>query len=248
VIVAGPGLLIVGSRLRNAYFDNAIRQDAIGRGYFSGRAMKEAGQAVVLRDAAGLEKLLPEIDVNREGSRGMTLVRLAVERAEAGQFDPQGQRTALAVLRALLENGAKANPGMEAATKVKDQEILRALLEAGADANLKANGEAVVFPWINVLPAKNLRLLAKHGADINSKDRHGTPLILRAAQGDNWEVVAVLLELGADREQADRQGLTLRSLVADRVRHYRQESAMPEGMGRVRAMLETQPGTSPEVH
>src|SRR5437764_737397 len=50
VIVAGPGLVVAGARLRSALIDRQVRENAGGGGYFSGRDLKRAAAAVVRRD------------------------------------------------------------------------------------------------------------------------------------------------------------------------------------------------------
>jgi ankyrin repeat protein len=89
------------------------------------------------------------------------------------------------------------------------------------------------------MPVENFRLLHEHGANLSAIDQIGTPLILKAAEEENWPVVSYMLEHGANLRQADRQGRTLALLVADRLASYAQSGReVPSGLQRVNTLLE----------
>jgi hypothetical protein len=111
-VVAGPGLLIAGIHLRSAYLDYAIAQNAAGRGYFSGQALKDMGQAVVRRDVAALRQSAPKANVNEVGSDGMTLLRLAVMEADSAQSGGKNPPSEVPIVRVLIALGAKPDSGL----------------------------------------------------------------------------------------------------------------------------------------
>jgi ankyrin repeat protein len=215
MVVAGPGLLIAATRLRSATIDYQVRKNAEGSGYFSGRAMKRAGVAVVHRDLPALRALGKTFDANATGTRGMTLMELAVTQAE---LPPATNGTSsLDVVRALLALGADPNAGLALATKLPNDSTLLALLDAGAKPGFATDRGPVVFEWLNVMPVGNLVALLDHRLDPNITDNAGVPLIIAAAQGDRWDVVLLLMDRGADASRGDRQGMRLADVVQSRL-------------------------------
>ena len=238
VIVAGPGLLIAGARVRDAYLSYSIRQDAEGTGYFSGSAQKQLAAAVVHRDLAAVQKIAPMVDVNADGKKGTTFLSLAIEEEFGAEWSKREMPSELPIVRELLAHGAKPNPGLKTATKVPDAEFIRALLDAGADPNLKIENSPVVYNWLTVMPVANFELMAEHGLDLNSTDEYGTPLAQRAAESEKWEIVVYLIEHGADVKRGDKNGRTLSALIDDRIQSYKtSEREIPEGLMRVKSLL-----------
>ena len=217
-IVAGPGLVIAGTQIKSFYIDYQVEQNRLGRGYFSGHTMKAMGEAVVKGDLEAMRRLAPGIDLNTvaqpEEQPGMTLMRLAAENAS----DKNGDKTApedLAVIKTLLELGAKPNPGLDAALRIKDPAILRVLLEAGADPNMKYDPDHfMVFRWLAVMPVESVRLMAKHGPDLNITEQSST-LCVNASLDERWDIVSVLMDLGADFRKPNDSGRTV-ALEAER--------------------------------
>lgn len=237
-IVAGPGLLLGGVRVRSAWIDHLVRQNALGRGYFGGSALKRMGAAVVRRDTAALLALAPEVDVNHEGKGGMTLLRLAVDQAfESGGAD-SSIPSALPVVRTLIGLGARPEQGLEVATKLADPEYLRVLLEAGANPGHRTSEGPVIFAWLGVMPVTNLRVLADHGLDLNLTDRYGAPLLVAAAEQDRWDLIELLLDRGADPGRRDRHGRAVGDVVLDRITSATSYGRpAPPGLERIRARL-----------
>jgi len=195
LVVAGPGLFIGWGQIRNVYIDHRVAQDAAGSGYFSGRAMKAMGAAVVKRDVQTLRELGPAVQVNIEGEGGMTLLALAAGLADA---DAPGAASVLPVVEVLLSLGAKPAQAMETATKLTDPALLRLLLDAGGDPNMKArDGQPLVFRWLAVMPLPTMRLLAERGLDLNATF-HGDPLAVVLAIKQRRDLLAFLIEQGAD--------------------------------------------------
>ena len=246
-IVAGPGLIVAGARLRSAMIDYRVRQNAAGSGYFSGRDLKRAAAAVVRRDVSTLAALNRNVDVNTKGTRGMTLMELAVTQAFESSATPSGGSTSLEVVRALLSRGADPNAGLEIATKLPDSTILLALLDAGAKPGSANDHGPVVFQWLNVMPLANFTALLEHGLDVNLSDAFGTPLIIATAENDRWNFVLLLMDRGADAARVARNGRRLGDVVQSRIESTTERPPeMKADIARVRARLAAEePQTTP---
>ena len=237
-VVAGPGLILAATRLRSAAIDYRVRQNAAGSGYFSGRHLKRAAEAVVRRDTATIAALDRTVDVNAKGTRGMTLMELAVTEAFESPAAPAGGATSLEVVKALLSRGADPNAGLETATKLDSSAILAALLDAGAKPGYATDHGPVVFQWLNVMPLSSFTLLLDRGLDVNTNDAFGTPLIIAAAENDRWNFVLLLMDRGADATRVARNGTRLADVVQSRVESTSERPAeMKADIARVQQRL-----------
>ena len=230
-IVAGPGLVIAGTQIKSFYIGYQVEQNRLGRGYFSGSTMKAMGAAVVKGDLEEMRRLAPKIDLDTvaqpEGAPGMTLMRLAAENAS----DKNGDKSApedLAVIKTLLELGAKAGPGLDAALRIKDTAILRLLLEAGADPNMKYDdNQLVVFRWLAVMPVEAVRLMAQHGLNLNITE-YASPLCVKALLDERWDIVSALVDLGADFRKPDDSGRTVAAEAEKRLAEAASNGQTPD--------------------
>lgn len=246
IIVAGPGLLIGGARLRSAAIDYQVHQNSTGRGYFSTRGLKRAGAAVVQRDVAALAALDRSVDVNTKGRHGVTLMELAVSQAFDSTAWSSAGSTPLDVVRALLARGADPNAGLEIATKLPDTTILSALLGAGAKPGFTNDNGPVAFQWLNVMPPANFIALLDHGLDVNLNDAFGTPLIIAAAENDRWNFVLLLMDRGADASRIARNGTRLGDVVQSRIESTSERPPEMKGdIARVQARLTARPQSTP---
>ena len=153
-------------------------------------------------DPAAAERALTAgADVNARGAHGVTPLEFAV-----GTFRKK-------VVRVLLGHGADSAArdveGNNAVTIAllawsRDPELLRMLLAAGADPNTRMNDDDPIISAMNAFnDLEGIRLLHKAGADIDIRTRTGKPLIVEAANIENWDVVWLLLELGARYDYSD---------------------------------------------
>jgi hypothetical protein len=237
IVVAGPGLFIAGGQIRSAYIDYVVRQNALGRGYFSSTAMKAMGAAVVQGDIATLQRLGPTVDVNAVGERGRTLIGMATEQA----FDVPDEKLARrnrAVIETLLRLGAKPGPAMSAAVKLKEPAVLQALLDAGGDANgLTERGSALVFEGLNIMPVENLRVLIEHGLNVNAV-QYNTPLAVEVTLQRRWDLLLLLAQSGADLRKPRGDGRNVADELAIRVEEAKSEGHEPPAdLVRVRELL-----------
>jgi hypothetical protein len=237
IIVAGPGLFIIGGQVRSAYIGYVVRQNTQGRGYFSTTAMKEMGAAVVQGDLVTLQRLGPTVDVNAVGDRGTTLIAMATEQA-FDVPDEKRARRSRAVIETLLRLGAKPGPAMSAALKIKDPAVLSALLEAGADPNaLTEQGAPLVFEWLSIMPVENLRLLVRHGLDVNVL-QYNTPLAVEVTLKRRWDLLLLLAQSGADLSKPRDDGRNVADELAIRVEEAKSEGhEPPPDLLRVRELL-----------
>lgn len=215
-IVAGPGLLIAGTRVRSAFIDRQVRNNAQGSGYFSG-TMASAGAAVVKGDLAALRALQGKIDVNARGTDGMTLMQLASEQVNQPTARSGGMVAPLEIVRTLIELGARANDGLAEATRMKDPALLRLLLDAKADANFAVDSQPIVFEWLSVTTTEHLTLLIDHGLNLNVTNSSATPLLVACAQADRWDLVRLLIARGVNVSHTDRDKRTAHDVVVDRL-------------------------------
>jgi len=237
LIVAGPGLFIAGGQIRSAYIDYVVRQNVLGRGYFSSPAMKAMGAAVVDADLVTLQRVGPTVDVNAVGEGGKTLIGMAADQAFDAPDEKRARRR-LAVIETLLRLGAQPGPAMSAALKVNDPAVLKALLDAGADPNAMTDqGSALVFEWLSILPVQNLRLLIQHGLDINVV-QYDTPLAVEVTLKRRWDLLLLLAESGADLRKPRNDGRNVADELAIRVEEAKAEGREPPPeLLRVRELL-----------
>ena len=113
----------------------------------------------------------------------------------------------------LLENGADPNvqtkslsgdttpPSvMEAAALMENTEYLRLALKHGGNANFSAGigKDTVIYEAILNHRIGNVRTLIKAGADMNHRNFSGITPMMKAASIDQYDIVHLLLEAGAD--------------------------------------------------
>lgn len=241
IIIAGPGLFLAGSQIRNLYIDYQIGQNARGRSYFEGKAGKAMGEAVVNGDLVAIERLAREVDVNAVGKRQVTLISLAAERMSEADT-PERANQQLEVIRTLLKLGARPDPALATAVKVKDPAVLQALLEAGAKPNQGASEDRpLVFDWLAVMPLENLRLLIAHGLDVNAQER-GIPLAFAMANHQRWDLLLLAAQHGADLAVQREDGRSGGSEVMRRIEEARASGQEPAPeLSRLQALTDADP-------
>jgi len=173
--------------------------------------------------------------LKRRKKRVAMMEELLKKGADANSYDENGQSVLSIALSyrcyicvdLLLASGANVNdggkhrvPGLDSlarpplywAIQKQDAYLFNKLIQAGADVNkVHSNDQttpvfaAVKFGNSN---AEMLRLLIKHGAKINIRDKdYWTPL-LNASSSADIEVLDVLLKAGADVNQGNWHGWT----------------------------------------
>ena len=67
-----------------------------------------------------------------------------------------------------------------------------------------------------------IRLLARHGADLNTQDRKGRTPLHRATYEGRVEAAEALLDAGADPTVLNRNGRTAFEIARKEARHFRE--------------------------
>ena len=151
------------------------------------------------------------VDVNARGTQNATPLFWAMQN--------------LAGFTRLLELGADPNVVygdggsiMRLVVQTKDTSYLETVLKFGGDPNLVASDmkNTPIFQAIGApSEEKVINLLLEAGADINARDSYGTvPLMIAAGRG-KFDVVYLLLTLGADYRLTDNNGVSLMDDIAN---------------------------------
>lgn len=108
---------------------------------------------------------------------------------------------------------------------------LEALLACGADPNRRFDFESRVdgrkelgvFALMYVVSAEAVRILVRHGADVDAPSSNGMTALMGAAFWGDEEIVQALLQCGADptlkRHGPHYEGFTAHDLALDRLRY-----------------------------
>ncbi len=150
------------------------------------------------------------------------IVALLLERGAEVNRPPPALTSAIGnptMMRALLDAGAKPDPGLISALWNVDYDSVEMLLAAGADIRHPAVddtlSELVQYGTYNMA-----RFLIDRGANVNGVDDHRgrTALHWTAVRGAGKEFVTYLLDRGADPSIRDRDGTTALDIARDRKR------------------------------
>ncbi len=201
-LAAAPAVLVVATQMytRAQFKANSNAQGDLT--FFRAGPMRDIVEAIRRNDAATVAALAPKVDVNGTGMADMTLLVSALRQLRT---TPDRHE----VLAVLLKAGADPNKGidyeipLEMALQVVGKsgpEPVRLLLEAGANPNaLNSSGTPLFFAGAgNSADVEILKLLIKHGADLNLTGPKGERVLFAAANARNWKAVLFLLEQGVD--------------------------------------------------
>jgi hypothetical protein len=200
--------------------------------YFHAGPMRDIAAAISRNDAATVASLAPQVDLNRRGYSGMTLLMSAFRQLEVTP-------DRLEVLRALLKAGADPNAGtnelsleraIQISVKTGPEPVLM-LLAAGAKPNAKNSfGTPVYFAATGrPISIDILKALLDHGADLKAQGHQGSSVVFQAAISANWKAVLLLIQRGADWKQIRTpDGLTFRDMLESHSRVYGEEGGLAE--------------------
>jgi ankyrin repeat protein len=170
--------------------------------------------AAAQKDLPRVRRLIQQgANVNERTDRGETPLYEAIERQP-----PNNHRDNLPVVRELLNAGADPNEvqvfSMNAllvslTRDYANSDVTLLLLSAGAKpAQECGNGDSEISLATQNLNVEVVRALIAHKAPINCHDKHGVTALHWAALNGQADLVALLLQSGADRTLRDLAGHT----------------------------------------
>ena len=167
--------------------------------FFSAGIQQRLEVAIRSDDVSAIDQLLAGgAQVNARGLHDVTPLMIAV--------DAQSPRAVAALLR------AGANPNLKAADRAgavhlavesrtavpNGRDILAMVMKAGGDPNtLRPDGDPVIVRFSYDHDLEDIRWFASLGANLDIDGRTHRPIISDIAYGQNWDVVWVMIELGA---------------------------------------------------
>lgn len=215
---------------------------------FADARVNRAAEAVIAGDTSALQARLAEggLDFTARNGDGRTLLGLAVERATDWGAVP----AALASVRVLLEAGVP--PAQDALAPARTPaepdghllttwvfhrspaapQVLDLLLQHGGEKNpVDASGQPMLMSTEMTLPF--LEVLARHGADLavldtTRTDRPAYTGPMTAAVFGNWDQVLFYLDHGLDAAYTAPDGVSLRTLVAEKDKEGVRDAAFLE--------------------
>jgi len=180
--------------------------------YFKTASGKRVADAILLDDVERIGDLINKgVDIDFVGEEGMTPLFWALAHRKRNSF------------RFLLESGADPNRAIDRGrgkgsvsvmqlVAVMDEPVyLEIALENGGSPNSPdAYGDrTILFESIMRAKPTNVRVLVNAGSEIDWKDSSGKTPLLIAASVNNYQLVHLLLDLGADPKIADKYGQDL---------------------------------------
>jgi hypothetical protein len=177
---------------------------------FTDIKVRELASAAADGNVKQIDNLIASgVQINARGKDGVTPLMWALYHLNKDGY------------KALLEKHAdpnlQENDGdsvMEWAAQLKDSSYLQLALEHGGNPNLVDSHSAYdrfpIFSAIQLAPDtnENVALLVKAGADLNVVSPTGTPLTA-AATRNQYEIVFLLLQAGADYKKPNNSGKTV---------------------------------------
>lgn len=180
------------------------------REYFKDEAVVSLVRAAYRGDVVEVRKLVNSgVNVNYVGKDNVTPLYWLITESGYANID---------AFKELLKSGAnpiydKHKSGRSAlliAARRPSSEYLMAIIESGADINHYHINEptdpTAIFHALQMHRYENLKLLIKHGANIESKNDAGRTPILEASMIHDWQGVYILLVNGADYNTKDDFG------------------------------------------
>lgn len=159
-------------------------------------------RAIAADDPMGVEAALKAgARVEAFGAHGVTPLIYAVG---------TGKLRAVEVLLRHGADTAAADAGGDTAVTLavtgrkRFPDLLPMILKAGGNPNSRMpNGEPVLTVLSLARDREGLRLLKDAGADVDLRGRDGRPLIVGAGLGQDWDIVWLLIRLGAKFDYPD---------------------------------------------
>ncbi len=172
--------------------------------------------------------------INTLDDRNFSALNIAVERAD------------LAMVKALLANGANPNAGENASPLVSsmkavsllskkfDPTMATDLLKAGADIKGTRGRETALYQASLIGSVEAIEFLIKNGVDINQRTELGESMMMVAGYSDHWKAVEVLLKNSGDPAVKNSRNLTLSDVaLSSRLRPDSEEGQARERIKKI---------------
>jgi hypothetical protein len=182
--------------------------------YFPEPKAMALADAIAAGDVPTVDKLVAAgAAVNQAGTAGMTPLIWALLKGQREVFEDLLDRKANPNAQ-LTETVGPIGAGSSAvslAAMHRDIEFLRDVLRHGGDANLvnAARSQSPLGASLSVLRTENAKLLIASGVHLDWQDRNGDTAAILAASTNQYELVYLMLQAGADPTLTDRFGATL---------------------------------------
>jgi uncharacterized protein len=184
--------------------------------------MRKLVSAANSLDVEGVQRWAPRMDKSVDQGHHHSPMRLVIEKMVKEQQTrlPAQTERHLAILKILIENGARSEEAMEVACWTKSAELFAAMFKAGADPNYVTRYGGPVFhhclhPGMGV-PGPELPVIqefVKAGVDVNARSNIGTLAASDAVALGKYDIAEYLLEHGANPDLKDENGVSLREVV-----------------------------------
>jgi quinoprotein dehydrogenase-associated probable ABC transporter substrate-binding protein len=229
--------LAAGSSVNNEFYDAVLANDVDRAGYLLGKGADVNGlsnlgeTALTTASRAGCIEMMQLLvshgaRVDRPDGDGLTPLMGAVQRDQAP------------AIRFLLTHGAGIEKGaprgftpLSLAIEEQQFDAAYALIEAGADVNTPASTHRLTplmvvaseLPpeadsMVRILqqhgPMDTARALLAHKAKLDAVDADGVTALMIAAAHDNSQMIALLIQAGADPHMKSAAGETARDIAA----------------------------------
>lgn len=255
VIGLGPAIVIYGSRvLDSIQWATTEKNKRSGRTYFSDKKMKAIADAIGKEQYEKVADFLeqPDIDINRIGEEGFTLLEVAVEIVLFRDSRYTNSKESMRILDLLLKKGADPNvhssthnPVLHKVVWMGSVALFEKLLQSGADPNaLDKKGSPIIFNLLQGASDRleKFQLLLEHGANPNLKyEGEGwrvnyKPLVY-AASIRYWEGCTLLIEKGADLDYALSNGESFWTYYYQTQKEYEENGASLEVFEELKALV-----------
>lgn len=255
VIGLGPAIVIYGSRaLDSIQWATTEKNKRSGRTYFSDKKMKAIADAIGKEQYEKVADFLeqPDIDINRIGEEGFTLLEVAVEIVLFRDSRYTNSKESMRILDLLLKKGADPNvhssthnPVLHKVVWMGSVALFEKLLQSGADPNaLDKKGSPIIFNLLQGASDRleKFQLLLEHGANPNLKyEGEGwrvnyQPLVY-AASIRYWEGCTLLIKKGADLDYALSNGESFWTYYYQTQKEYEENGASLEVFEELKALV-----------
>jgi quinoprotein dehydrogenase-associated probable ABC transporter substrate-binding protein len=229
--------LASGSSVNNEFYDAVLANDVDRAGYLLGKGADVNGlsnlgeTALTTASRAGCIEMMQLLvkhgaRVDQPDGDGLTPLMGAVQRDQAAAIE------FLLAHRAAIENGApRGFTPLSLAIEEQQFDAAYALIKAGADVNAAASTHRLTplmvvaseLPpeadsMVRILqqhgPMDTARALLAHKAKLDTVDADGVTALMIAAAHDNSQMIALLIQAGADPHMKSASGETARDIAA----------------------------------